>query len=172
MPLVQVTQDEEHSTRGRANLLPQILNGAMPLEELSGDRLRDALDLCVECKACKAECPSGVDLAKIKHEVLAHRHQSHRISLRDRAFAQITSLLKLGSLAPGTANVLAASAPTRRLLSLAGVHPARPLPRLARRRFDRWFQDRTAPPSSRGDVALFDDTFTNFVHPEVGIVAT
>ena len=63
-PSFQVTQDEEHSTRGRANLLRQILNGAMPLEELSGDRLHDALDLCVECKACKAECPSGVDLGQ------------------------------------------------------------------------------------------------------------
>ena len=171
-PSFMVTQDEEHSTRGRANLLRQILNGALPLEELSGDRLRDALDLCVECKACKAECPSGVDLAKIKYEVLAHRHRAHRVPARDRAFANIAALLRLGSLAPGMANALAASAPMRKLLSLAGVHAARPLPRLARRRFDLWAQGRTAPAAPRGDVVLFDDTFTNFVHPEVGVAAT
>ncbi len=170
-PSFMVTQDEEHSTRGRANLLRQILNGAMPLEELSGDRLHDALDLCVECKACKAECPSGVDLAKIKYEVLAHRRRTHRTPLRDRAFANIASLLRLGSLAPGAANAVAATLPARKLLALAGVHPARPVPRLAGLTFDRWFRDRAAPPPTRGDVVLFDDTFTNFVHPEVGASA-
>ena len=64
-PSYMVTRDEEHSTRGRANLLRQALNGVLPSSELSGERIHDALDLCVECKACKAECPSGVDMAKI-----------------------------------------------------------------------------------------------------------
>ncbi len=171
-PSFQVTQDEEHSTRGRANLLRQVLNGAMPLEELAGDRLHEALDLCVECKACKAECPSGVDLAKIKYEVLAHRHQTHGVPLRDRAFANIGALLRLGSLTPRLANAAAATPPTRWALRRLGVHPQRPLPRLAGQTFDRWFRRRAAPGATRGQVVLFDDTFTNFVHPEVGIAAT
>lgn len=171
-PSFMVTQDEEHSTRGRANLLRQILNGAMPLEELSGDRLHDALDLCVECKACKAECPSGVDLAKIKYEVLAHRHRAHRTPLRDRAFANIAFLLRIGSLLPGVANLAANLSAARKLLSRAGVHPDRPLPKLADRTFDNWFQDRASTSATRGDVVLFDDTFTNFVHPEVGMATT
>ncbi len=171
-PSFMVTMDEEHSTRGRANLLRQILNGAMPLEDLSGDRLHDALDLCVECKACKAECPSGVDLAKVKYEVLAHRHAAHRIPMRDRAFANIASLLRLGSIASGVANTVARRSVVRRTLSRAGVHPSRPLPQLAERTFDRWFRARLVPRTTRGDVVLFDDTFTNFVHPEVGIAAT
>ena len=171
-PSFMVTQDEEHSTRGRANLLRQILNGAMPLEELSGDRLHEALDLCVECKACKAECPSGVDLAKIKYEVLAHRHRTHRTPLRDRAFANIASLLRVGSLLPGAANLAANLSGARKLLSRAGVHPDRPLPKLADDTFDSWFQDRVPTSATRGDVVLFDDTFTNFVHPEVGMAAT
>ena len=171
-PSFQVTQDEEHSTRGRANLLRQVLNGAMPLEELSGDRLHDALDLCVECKACKAECPSGVDLAKIKYEVLGHRHRARGVPLRARAFANISMLLQLGSLTPRLANAVASTAMAKLVLQRLGVHPQRPLPRVARRTFDRWFRRRTAPAPTRGDVVLFDDTFTNHVHPEVGISAT
>ncbi len=171
-PSFQVTQDEEHSTRGRANLLRQILNGAMPLEEIAGDRLHAALDLCVECKACKAECPSGVDLAKIKYEVLAHRHQANGVPLRDRAFANIATLLKWGARAPGAANTIGQSLPMRKLLARLGVAGARPLPTLANQTFDHWFHQRRAPTATRGDVVLFDDTFTNYVHPEVGIAAT
>jgi len=173
-PSFMVTQDEEHSTRGRANLLRQVLNGAMPLEELSGDRLHEALDLCVECKACKAECPSGVDLAKIKYEVLAHRHQKRGVPLRDRAFANISTLLRAGSVAPTLAN-FAASTPLAKLaMQRIGVSPLRSLPRLAPQTFNQWFRGRTVPAQqqARGEVVLFDDTFTNFVHPEVGIAAT
>ncbi len=171
-PSYMVTQDEEHSTRGRANLLRQVLNGAMPLEELSGDRLHDALDLCVECKACKAECPSGVDLAKIKYEVLAHRHQSQGVPLRDRAFANIATLLRIGSIAPRLANLAASTPVANMALSRLGVQPQRPMPALANETFDRWFKRRTSKTQTRGEVVLFDDTFTNFVHPEVGIAAT
>ncbi len=171
-PSFMVTQDEEHSTRGRANLLRQVLNGAMPLEQLSGDRLYDALDLCVECKACKAECPSGVDLAKIKYEVLAHRREAHGVPLRDRAFANIAALLRLGSITPRLANALAAAPPARMALNALGVHAERPVPMLARQTFDRWFRSRSPKSPTRGEVVLFDDTFTNFVHPEVGVAAT
>ena len=171
-PSFMVTQDEEHSTRGRANLLRQVLNGAMPLVELSGDRLHEALDLCVECKACKAECPSGVDLAKIKYEVLAHRHRAHGVPLRDRAFASIATLLRLGSVSPRLANLIASTAPARMTLRVLGVHGQRPVPRLAGQTFERWFRRRAAERQTKGDVVLFDDTFTNFVHPEVGIAAT
>ena len=173
-PSFMVTEDEEHSTRGRANLLRQILNGALPLSELSGDRLHEALDLCVECKACKAECPSGVDLAKIKYEVLAHRHRERGASLRDRAFASIARLLRLGSLAPGVANLIGSLPPAKLALRRLGVNTRRPLPRLAPETFDRWFRNRSDrdQPRTRGDVVLFDDTFTNYVHPEVGIAAT
>jgi FAD/FMN-containing dehydrogenase/Fe-S oxidoreductase len=173
-PSFMVTQDEEHSTRGRANLLRQVLNGAMPLEELSGERLHGALDLCVECKACKAECPSGVDLAKIKYEVLAHRHGEHGVPLRDRAFANIAALLRVGSLAPALANLAAATPMARFVLRRLEVNTSRPMPRLASMTFSRWFRSRNDPEqrTPRGDVVLFDDTFTNYVHPEVGIAAT
>ena len=77
-PSYMVTHEEEHSTRGRANLLRLAFSGALPHEELTGDRLFEALDLCVECKACAAECPTGVDMAKLKYEVLAQRNAGPR----------------------------------------------------------------------------------------------
>ena len=172
-PSFQVTQDEEHSTRGRANLLRQILNGALPAEELAGERLHAALDLCVECKACKAECPSGVDLAKLKYEALWQRRQARGAPLRDRAFADIARLAKLGAAAPRLANALAAAPGARLLLHRAGVHRERPLPHFASRTFAQRFREQDAPAaaSERGEVALFVDTFTNHFHPEVGIAA-
>ena len=173
-PSFQVTQDEEHSTRGRANLLRQILNGALPPEELGGERLHAALDLCVECKACKAECPSGVDLAKLKYEALWQRNRLNGAPLRDRAFAEIARLARLGSAAPRLANALADLPPARRLLHRAGLHCERPLPRFASRTFRRSFGERPSPPApseQRDEVALFVDTFTNHFHPEVGLAA-
>ena len=96
-PSYMVTLDEEHSTRGRANILRQALNGVLPTKELSGSRVYDALDLCVECKACKSECPSGVDMAKIKYEVLTKYHQENGIPFRSRVFAKIANISAIGS---------------------------------------------------------------------------
>ena len=172
-PSFQVTQDEEHSTRGRANLLRQILNGALPAEELAGDRLHEALDLCVECKACKAECPSGVDLAKLKYEVLWHRQREHGAPLRDRAFANIARLARVGSVAPGLAN--AASRVAGRAAAAASGGGASGASAAAVRG-----SDVRAAGSGGGSrrrrravgVVLFVDTFTNHFHPEVGMAAT
>ena len=177
-PSYMVTRDEEHSTRGRANLLRAILAGELPRGELAGERLHEALDLCVECKACASECPSGVDMAKLKYEVLARYHQRHGVPRRDRLFAHVHRLSAWGSRAAPLANALARLWPVRRLAHrFLGVHAARPLPRLARRPFRRWFAQhaREVDPSRlapRGDAVLFDDTFTRFQHPEVGAAAT
>ena len=96
-PSYMVTLEEEHSTRGRANLLRLAMTGVLPQDELTGDRLYEALDLCVECKACKSECPTGVDMAKLKYEVLAQRNKEHGMPLRARLFANIATLARLTS---------------------------------------------------------------------------
>ncbi len=176
-PSYMVTHEEEHSTRGRANLLRMAISGVLPPEELTGDRVAAALDLCVECKACAVECPSGVDLAKLKYEVLAQRHEVHGVPLRDRAFAHIADLARLASPFAVFANALARLAPVRALLGRFGVHPERPLPRLARKPFRRWFTEhvRSQSPGGtrapRGEIVLMDDTFTRWFHPEVGEAA-
>ncbi len=172
-PSFMVTKDEEHSTRGRANLLRHVLNGALPASELTGERVHSALDLCVECKACKAECPSAVDMAKLKYEILTQYHEAHGLPLRARAFGHINTLARWGSRAAPLANVLGRSWPARQLLHrTVGIHRERRLPRFAGEPFERWFA-RHEPPdaATRGDAIYFDDTFTNYFHPEVGIAA-
>ncbi len=175
-PSFMVTGDEEHSTRGRANLLRQALNGALPLEDLTGARMREALDLCVECKACKSECPSGVDFAKLKYEVLAQAGATHGAPLRDRAFARIHGLSALAGRAAPLANALARMRSGRALLErAAGIDRRRPLPAFAPERFGRWWarsgRRRSPAAAPRGEAVYLVDTFTEYFHPEVGRAA-
>ncbi|HXF83399.1 MAG TPA: FAD-binding and (Fe-S)-binding domain-containing protein, partial [bacterium] len=156
-PSYMVTREEEHSTRGRANLLRAVLTGILPPSELTGRRLYEALDLCLACKACKAECPANVDMAKLKAEVLARYRATHGLSLRDWAFGHVHALARAGSAAAPLANWLAAQRPVRWALHVAGgVDRRRPLPPLAREDFRRWWRRRertaraAAPPGGRG----------------------
>jgi FAD/FMN-containing dehydrogenase/Fe-S oxidoreductase len=174
-PSYMVTDEEVHSTRGRANLLRLVFSGALPHEELTGDRLFDALDLCVECKACAAECPTGVDMAKLKYEVLAQRNKTHGVPLRARVFAQINLLSKLTSPVGRIANAVGAFKPARAVMAkVIGFAPDRPLPAFAGQSFPAWLKKRpntTSVPAKRGDVVFFHDTFTDYYHPEVGRAA-
>ena len=177
-PSYMVTRDEEHSTRGRANLLRQALNGALPGGDLAGDAIYDALDLCVECKACKSECPSGVDMAKLKYEVLTKHHEAHGLPLRARLFGRIATwsrlAVRLGPLVP-LLNAGARLAPVRRALEQTlGIAAERPLPAFASRSFRSWFAEHEREgrgDAPRGEVVLFADTFTDCYHPEVGRAA-
>jgi len=174
-PSYMVTQDEEHSTRGRANLLRMAISGVLPPEELTGKRVFEALDLCVECKACKSECPSGVDMAKLKYEVLAQRNDEHGLPLRSRLFGNIAMLSRLASATAPVSNVLARLWPVRWALHrILGIHSQRPLPAFQRETFRSWFSHRPSPSpqAPRGEVVLFDDTFTRYNHPQVGHAAT
>jgi FAD/FMN-containing dehydrogenase/ferredoxin len=100
-PSYMGTLDEEHSTRGRANALRSAISGRMPEQEFTGKRLYEVMDLCLECKACKAECPSNVDMAKLKYEFLDHYHRANGLPLRNRLFGGIETLNRVGSaLAP------------------------------------------------------------------------
>ena len=95
-PSYQATREEEHSTRGRANLLRAALSGSLPHETMISQRLHDALDLCLECKGCKAECPSNVDMAKLKYEFLERYHAANGTPLRSRLFSEIAMVNRVG----------------------------------------------------------------------------
>jgi Fe-S oxidoreductase len=172
-PSFMVTLEEEHSTRGRANLLRLAFTGVLPQEELTSERMHDALDLCVECKACKAECPTGVDMAKIKFEVLAQTFDKKGAPLRSRLFAQINAVSRMTAPFGAIATFVAGLAPARIALQrIGGIARQRPLPRFASQTFPAWFrrrQSRTEAP--RGEAVLFHDTFTDYYHPEVGRAA-
>jgi len=173
-PSYMATLDEEHSTRGRANALRAVLSGRVPAADFTGRRLYEVLDLCLECKACKAECPANVDMAKLKYEFLAHYYRRHGLPLRNRLFGGIHRLARWGSALAPLSNWLARSAPHRWLLErLAGIDRRRPLPAFARESFEGWFgRHRAEGDGARGSVVLFHDTFNTYQTPEVAIAAT
>jgi FAD/FMN-containing dehydrogenase/Fe-S oxidoreductase len=173
-PSYMVTLEEEHSTRGRANALREALSGQLPREELTSPRMYEVLDLCLECKGCKGECPINVDMAKLKYEFLAHYHEAHGTPLRARLFANIERLNQLGcALAPLSTAVANLGASRWLLEKVAGIDRRRSLPPFTRRTFERWFRTHrpTLPAPSTRQVILFHDTFMNYNYPEVGEAA-
>ena len=172
-PSYMATRDEEHSTRGRANALRAVLSGRLPQWEFTGRRLYEVMDLCLECKGCKAECPANVDMAKLKYEFLHHYHQANGLPLRNRLFGHIARLNALGACLPGVFNALSALPASRWLLEkVAGIDRRRPLPPLAGQTFTAWFAGRSAPATApRGEVVLFHDTFVTYNTPDIGRAA-
>ncbi len=169
-PSFMATRDEEHSTRGRANLLRAALSGNLPEGTMTSRRLYEALDLCLECKGCKSECPSGVDMAKLKYEFLSNYNKANKPSLRTRMFAQINRVNRWGSRFAPLSN-WGASNPLGKLISekMLGVHPHRRLPAFAGSTFEQWFHRRTSRLETGSTVALFNDTFMNYNYPQVGM---
>ena len=173
-PSYVATKQEEHSTRGRANALVKALSEPDPAAALGNDeRLHEILDLCLMCKACKSECPLGVDMATLKSETLAHHHEAHGTPLRSRAFGAIRALNRLGSVTAPLSNLPGRSRPLRAVLGRRlGIAPERPLPEFRRDTLVRWFGRRAAPRAGvRGTVTFLADSFTTFTEPGVGRAA-
>src|SRR5215469_11055941 len=173
-PSYMATRDEEHSTRGRANALVHALSMPDPRAALGDDRLHGILDLCLECKACKSECPLGVDMAALKTEALAAYHAQHGVPMRSRPFGAIRTLNRLGSAGSPVANALASVPPIRRAAERGlGISAARPLPRFDRTNLSRWFKRRsqalTRPSAS--ELIFLADSFTTFTDVSVGRAA-
>ncbi len=172
-PSYMATKDEEHSTRGRANALRAVLSGRLPPSEFTGTRLHEVMDLCLECKGCKAECPANVDMAKLKYEFLHHYYAANGLPLRNRVFGRIERLNRLGAHLPALFNWASGLAVTRWLLErVAGIDRRRPLPKLAAATFTEWFRHHAPPAAApRGEVVLFHDTFVTYNTPEIGRAA-
>jgi FAD/FMN-containing dehydrogenase/Fe-S oxidoreductase len=172
-PSYMATRDEEHSTRGRANALRAVLSGRMAPKEFTGQRLHEVMDLCLECKGCKSECPANVDMAKMKYEFLHHYYRANGLPLRNRLFGRIETLNRLLSHVPTIANWMTAVPFNRWLMEkVVGIDRRRPLPALARQTFTDWFRQRPAPAAApRGEVVLFHDTFVTYNTPEIGRAA-
>src|SRR5678815_4446908 len=131
-PSYMVTLEDKHSTRGRANYMREILSGKVDSSEFAGEALHDVLDLCLECKGCKAECPSNVDMAKLKSEFLHHYYEANGLPLRNRLFGRIERLNRLGSRMPGLVNAVSRLPVSRWVMEkVAGIDRRRPLPALA-----------------------------------------
>ena len=176
-PSYIATKMEEHSTRGRANALVKALTEDDPATALADDRLHEVLDLCLACKACKSECPLGVDIASLKSEALAARHDVHGTPLRSRVFGSIRLLNRLGSATAPLSNLPGRTPALRRLMErFAGIAHQRPLPVFQRQTLARWFRGRgpvrpTAAGTQACEVTFLADSFTSFTEPGIGRAA-
>jgi FAD/FMN-containing dehydrogenase/Fe-S oxidoreductase len=172
-PSYMATREETHSTRGRANALRLVMAGRLGEAGLGDDGVRGVLDLCLECRACKAECPVGVDVARFKSEFLSDYWRRHGTPLTARALGHVHALSKWGSRLAPLSTTLSASSPGRWLNErLFNIDRRRRPPAWARQTFERLFDKRAARRSAgsgRHDVLLFNDTFTNYYNPEVGM---
>jgi FAD/FMN-containing dehydrogenase/Fe-S oxidoreductase len=180
-PSYMVTLEEEHSTRGRAHMLFELLQGEVVRGGWQDEHVKQALDLCLSCKACKSECPANVDIATYKAEFLSHYYEHKRRPLRAHAFGRIDRWAQLASVAPGIVNFLNQAPGFRHLLQKAlDLAPQRRIPRFAALSFQKWarghrpaiFED-TQKTTSAGDrkVVLWIDTFNNYFHPETSRAA-
>lgn len=171
-PSFQATREEAHSTRGRANALRAAMIGDLGPDGLTSKELYEVLDLCLACHACKTECPSSVDMARLKSEFLHQYQKKHGVPLRSQIFANIRRLNKLGSFMPGVSNLLLRG-PGRWMLQVLGVHPARSMPEYAAETFSSAFKPRLEPHDSPAPVkvVLFQDTFMEHNHPKIGHAA-
>jgi FAD/FMN-containing dehydrogenase/Fe-S oxidoreductase len=170
-PSYRATGEEKHSTRGRARLLFEMLRDGPRSDLWRDENVREALDLCLACKACKGECPTQVDMATYKAEFLSHYYEGRLRPRHAYAFGWIRRWTSLAAHAPGLANLLTQTPVLRSLAgAAAGMAPERRIPRFARGTFRRWFRRRPR----RGDgvpVLLWPDTFNDHFHPETAEAA-
>jgi len=173
-PSFMATRDEDKSTRARANILREFLSRPKQKNPFDHKEIYQALDLCLMCKGCKSECPSSVDITKLKAEFLQHYYDTHGIPLRSRLIANISKINRLGSLMPGIYNFVQ----SKRSISsfnakLLGFAPQRQFPLLAKTTLDKWYKKNSAEKADfpNGKVYLFNDEFTRFNDTDIGIKA-
>jgi FAD/FMN-containing dehydrogenase/Fe-S oxidoreductase len=168
-PSYMVTLEEEHSTRGRAHMLFEVLQGEVIDGSWKNEQVKQALDLCLACKACKSECPANVDLATYKAEFLSHYYEDKRRPLHAYAFGMIDRWAQLGSHAPRLANFMS-TAPKHLIQRALDLAPQRQMPHLAPRSFQGWARKHRVLESG-GSVILWPDTFNNYYKPETSQAA-
>lgn len=167
-PSFQATGDERHTTRARAQALRGIIHGREPLEQWGSESLKEILDLCLECKGCKTECPSQVDMAKIKAEFLYHYHQKAPFSLRRYLMGYISQVNRLGTAFAPLSNVLFKLPLSGWMLRAIGITPERTLPPFAFRRFSSRLKKIQGKQEGSLDVVLLNDCYTEYNYPNIG----
>ncbi len=174
-PSFKATREEVHSTRGRANALRLAMSGQLDQDALTSKGVVDALDLCLSCKACKSECPSNVDMAKLKSEVWQKKYDQQGIATRDRFVRDSSSIAArfAGAFAKPVNALQKTNFFRATLEKIMGIEKERILPTYAPQPFYKWFEKRKTSKTSKDlKVVLFADTYLNFHEPNIGIAAT
>jgi len=176
-PSYMATREEWNTTRARANILREYLNDKNRINPFDHREIYDVLDQCLSCKACKSECPSSVDMARLKAEFLQHWYDAHGIPMRTRLIAYITTINSLGAIWPGMYNSIVRSRILSRLINrVVGFSEKRSLPVLSRQRLSVWSRKHldalnSTLPSSAPEVYFLIDEFTEYSDAGIGITA-
>ena len=175
-PSYMASRDENKSTRARANVLREFLTHSDKTNPFDHQEIYDVMDMCLSCKACKSECPSSVDVAKLKAEFLQHYYESNGIPLRTRLIANISKISALASRAPGLYNFFNRNSFTRGVMARTiGFAAQRSFPLLSKLPLEKWFKKHTDEFTQgnfpNGKVYLFNDEFTRFNDTDIGIKA-
>ncbi|MCK5709747.1 MAG: FAD-binding protein [Deltaproteobacteria bacterium] len=172
-PSYMATKNEMDTTRARANILRAIVSGTLPPDAINSQGMYDVFDLCLSCKACKSECPSSVDAAKMKLEFLAHYHSKYGFSIRDRLFGYVYDMSRYTSAISSISNFAINNSFSKQILSKIGIHTKRSLPRLSNEDFISWFNNlpQTLEKKPENKVVYFHDTWATYYHPEIGKAA-
>jgi len=173
-PSYMATRNEKDTTRARANILREFLTNSHQANRFDHEEIHEVMDLCLACKGCKSECPSGVDVAKLKMEFLQQYHDANGVPLRSRMIAHYAQLNQLSSLFPGVYNFLINNKYTSSAIKkVSGFAPARSLPDLYKTTLRKWFRKHVPQVATprRGKVLLFCDEFTDYNDTAIGIKA-
>ena len=171
-PSYMATREEKHSTRGRARLLFEMLRGETLKDGWKNEYLKDALDLCLACKACKSECPINVDMATYKAEFLAHYYEGRSRPRAAYSMGLIQRWAGMARIAPWLVNFLGRAPGTSQLMKWAGgISQKRNMPAFAAETFTAWFRKRPLRNADRPQVILWPDTFSNNFHPSIAKAA-
>ena len=172
-PSYMATRNENDVTRARANILREFLTNSNKKNPFNHEEIKEVMDLCLSCKACKSECPSNVDVAKLKAEFLQHYYDAHGIPLRSRLIAYITEINKLASIVPGIYNFfMKKKAFSSLIMRLIGFAPQRSMPLLGKQTMNKWmskYVEELKTNDLKRKVYLFNDEFTNYNDTDIGI---
>jgi FAD/FMN-containing dehydrogenase/Fe-S oxidoreductase len=171
-PSYRVTMEEKHSTRGRARLLWEMLQGKVITDGWKSEAVKESLDLCLACKGCKGECPVTVDMATYKAEFLSHYYKGRVRPIHAYAFGYIDRFARLASIAPGFANFFTQTQGLSGVAkSIAGIPQPRKIPAFAGQTFKQWFFERKPKNVGKRQVMLWPDTFNNHFFPDTAKAA-
>ena len=174
-PSFMATRNEKDTTRARANILREFLTHSDKLNRFDHQEIYEVMDLCISCKACKSECPSNVDMAKLKAEFLQHYYDANGAPMRARMIANFTKSAKLGSVAPGLYNFVMNNGFTSGIVKRgAGFAQKRSMPSLSPQTLMSWYKKNAPANSNAGrtrKVYFFCDEFTNYNDVHIGITA-
>lgn len=176
-PSYMATKNEKDTTRARANILRELLTNSQKINRFDHKEIYDVMDLCLSCKGCKSECPSNVDVAKLKAEFLQHYYDANGIPFRAKLIANFNKSARLGAIAPGMYNFMVTNSVTGKIIKrISGFAVKRSMPKLHKTSLRKWYEKRkkdfyTSKLTVMRRVYFFCDEFTNYNDTEIGIKA-